>query len=1100
VDPAERTAFLDTVLGLLADGIVAHCVVVVRGDHVGLLAEHTALAEHVGSGVVLVPSLTDDELREVVVEPAAAVGLEAETDLADAVVADVRGRPGALPLLSMALVGTWERRRGELLTLAGYLEAGGVAGALTRSAEASYAVLDESAQDVARRLLVRLADTDEAGTLVRRPAPLAELDLDGDGGDIRRAVIESFVARRLLTVDGERLDVAHEALLTGWPRLTRWLEDDAAGRAVRRHLTPAAQEWQRREEPEEELYRGPRLAAALDWADRAGGELTALERRFLDASRVRSDAELTEARNRLHREVTARRRTRRMAVGLAGVLVLALVATVVAVTAQSTAERSSARAEQATLVADANRLAALSTVVSSMDLSFLLAAQGFRLADTPETQDGLLAGLVEHRRAVRAAKFSGTLHAANLGNDGRTLYIGAGLQVLKWDIASGEPPSVLLATPELLRLAEDGWGGANASPTDDRTVYIGTAEGQLWLRMADRSGLVREVSSARAVSGEPFGVSFTPDGDLVNVLVARPIDGAATWRLVQIAPSGGTPRDTGIAGSLPTKDGGLSAHFAKDGSTAVIRADGDTAEATLVDLGTGSQVTVAPPAHEGEVADVRALSSGAAVLWDDGLVTLVDRAGEVAQELRAHRGPVWDVALAPDGSWAATVGEGGEAVLWDVDPATGLWFQRESLEGHDAGVLVAEIDPAGEHLVTASGDNQLIVWDVGSDGGFGTSHPGIPRRWVANAPAAVDPGRLVVAPTRELGPAGRQIPYVGQGTLGVAATFLDPRTGRVVDEVEVGDTVADAFFGASVEVSPDRRLAAVTSGLATTILDTRTREVVEQIVLPTNGDLDTDGFAFPAGVVCCAVWTRDGSRLLLGTGGYLPGRLVDEAERTPGEIQVVDTETWKVVDHVVLPRVPGVMEFDRDGRWLAVASANSDEVVILDGDTLDVRERVALSVDDSFWAMSFSPDGRLLAGGGESGKVHVVETDTWKARQAVPVRDDPTIQLEWLPDNRTVISSSVDGGVVLLDAERAIVRTPPLPASVDGQPGYAHVLPDPAEEIVLVNDQRESLRYSMDPAVWLRDACAVVGRDLTRAEWDLYLPTRHYQPTCSDLG
>ena len=41
-------------------------------------------------------------------------------------VADVLGRAGALPLLSTALVGTWERRRGDLLTLAGYLEAGGV--------------------------------------------------------------------------------------------------------------------------------------------------------------------------------------------------------------------------------------------------------------------------------------------------------------------------------------------------------------------------------------------------------------------------------------------------------------------------------------------------------------------------------------------------------------------------------------------------------------------------------------------------------------------------------------------------------------------------------------------------------------------------------------------------------------------------------------------------------------------------------------------------------------------------------------------------------------------------------------------------------------
>ena len=253
VDADERTAFLDAVLRLLDDGVVARCVAVVRGDHVGRLAEHAAFTERLGAALVLVPPMTDDELREVVDGPASAVGLTADPELLDAVVADVAGRPAALPLLSTALVGTWERRRGDRLTLAGYREAGGVAGALARSAEAAYAALDEEGRESARRLFVRLADTDDGGALVRRPLPLAELDLEDAA---RRTVVDAFVARRLLAVDGEVLDVVHEALLTAWPRLARWLEDDAAGRAVRRHLVPAAREWERGGEPDDELYRG----------------------------------------------------------------------------------------------------------------------------------------------------------------------------------------------------------------------------------------------------------------------------------------------------------------------------------------------------------------------------------------------------------------------------------------------------------------------------------------------------------------------------------------------------------------------------------------------------------------------------------------------------------------------------------------------------------------------------------------------------------------------------------------------------------------------------------------------------------------------------
>ncbi len=52
-EPAERVAFLDNVLGLLDDGAVTRCVLVVRGDHVGRLAEHSELAERMVGALVL---------------------------------------------------------------------------------------------------------------------------------------------------------------------------------------------------------------------------------------------------------------------------------------------------------------------------------------------------------------------------------------------------------------------------------------------------------------------------------------------------------------------------------------------------------------------------------------------------------------------------------------------------------------------------------------------------------------------------------------------------------------------------------------------------------------------------------------------------------------------------------------------------------------------------------------------------------------------------------------------------------------------------------------------------------------------------------------
>ena len=40
------------------------------------------------------------------------------------------------------------------------------------------------------------------------------------------------------------------------------------------------------------------------------------------------------------------------------------------------------------------------------------------------------------------------------------------------------------------------------------------------------------------------------------------------------------------------------------------------------------------------------------------------------------------------------------------------------------------------------------------------------------------------------------------------------------------------------------------------------------------------------------------------------------------------------------------------------------------------------------------------------------------------------------------------------------------------------------------------LLWNADPADWVRTACTIAGRNLTRAEWRQYLPSRPYRSTC----
>jgi hypothetical protein len=116
------------------------------------------------------------------------------------------------------------------------------------------------------------------------------------------------------------------------------------------------------------------------------------------------------------------------------------------------------------------------------------------------------------------------------------------------------------------------------------------------------------------------------------------------------------------------------------------------------------------------------------------------------------------------------------------------------------------------------------------------------------------------------------------------------------------------------------------------------------------------------------------------------------------------------------------------------------------------------------------------------------------------MHDGWALQTEWLDDGRTIATSGSDGTVALFDVERGLVRAGPLPASGEPGTGYAHLVPEPDDELVVLSGDRSGRRYPLDPSVWLDEACAIVaGRDLTPAEQDRYLPGRDDQPTCSDL-
>ena len=88
---------------------------------------------------------------------AAKVSLRFEADLSNAILDNVQGEPGAMPLLQHALLELWKRRHGRWLRAEEYRALGGVKKAIAETAEAVYRDLPEADRERVRDIFVRLA-------------------------------------------------------------------------------------------------------------------------------------------------------------------------------------------------------------------------------------------------------------------------------------------------------------------------------------------------------------------------------------------------------------------------------------------------------------------------------------------------------------------------------------------------------------------------------------------------------------------------------------------------------------------------------------------------------------------------------------------------------------------------------------------------------------------------------------------------------------------------------------------------------------------------------------------------------------------------------
>ncbi|HJR80946.1 MAG TPA: BMP family ABC transporter substrate-binding protein [Anaerolineales bacterium] len=1047
----ERTAFIGNLLTAAseADGSVI-VIITLRADFYAHCASYIQLREALAGNQEYIGAMSDGELCRAIEEPARRGRWEFEHGLVDLLLHEVGHEPGALPLLSHALLETWHRRRGRTMTLSGYTSSGGVRGAIAETAETVFIDQFSSEQQaIARRIFLRLTElSDEASAAdTRRRATFNELILKPEEATTTHAVLKALADARLIIINEDSAEVAHEALIREWPTLRGWLENNREGLRLHRQLTEAAHEWRSMNRTPDILYRGTRLAQAREWAVTHTDEMNALEHEFLTASIEASERETAEREAQRQRELEAARslaeaqrqqaeaekqraeleakraeeqvrtteQLRKRALYLASAFTLALVMALTALFFGAKAREAATAAQAQQRLATSRELALAS--ITSLDVdperSILLALEALHVSYTIEAEDAL-------HRAVQASRLKRVIPAHEPGGpmmialspDGSRFVTAAADGLVKlWDMTTGK---------ELSRF--EGFYAAYSPDGKRLAVYVANNT----IKMIDLA-TGKEIQLSNQIDASLF-VAFSSKGSsLVTIPSNNP---PKTW-----------DSNTGEELAVFPGHGDLvnSVVFNKEDTRLLTASDDRTAR--IWDAATGEQLMsfsghphwVRGARYSPDDKRIATISANETYIWDAN-------SGERLLTLTGHTDSVFMVAFSPDGSRLATGGYDRKIIIWDTLTGKELF----TLSGHTGPVTEITFTSDGHRLLSSSTDGTVKIWDVG--------------------------------PSREL------LTISATGSSGQIAFSMD-----------------------------DKQLATTDKSGAIKVWDVQSG--LELITLPPPGSALTD-VAFDKKGSRVFTATKDGQVKVSdsATGVELAAIFAHSSEISgiaispDGEHLATASQDYKVkiwdVSSNTLSNMPlhtlehstrvFSVAFNTDGSRIATGSQEGNTLL---WDTITGEEiHILRGHADFVSAIAFNSDGTRIVTSSWDGTAKIWDVSTSQELFTLGSHTGPVTSIAYSPDATRIATSSMDGTVKLWDAASGEEL---LTFFGDGSPIY-EILFSHDGKLLATGGESGVRVYVLEITELIALAKTRVTRPLTSEECRKYLHLDH--ATCTPVG